>query len=146
MGERTKKKKLYSESTDGKYLPLIELIEKSESLFLTSLNEIRGEMEHELYSLPKFILHVQRKNAWIEEPEIQGKKLLDLLNFYFESSLDFIEKYVSYFIGINGEEKLNGFAVLEVNEEVDYVNMNYKYRFSMGGLSWSQSAKKCTYD
>jgi hypothetical protein len=146
ISDRAKRKKEYSDMTDGRYLPLVTLIENAESTFLASLNNVRGEMEHELYSLPKFILNVNGNRATLEEPTIQGRKLSNLLALFYENSLDLVEKSVAYFIGLNGERKFRDFYKLEVNEDYDYTKMRYKYRFSLGGLSWSSTAKRCTYD
>lgn len=141
------KKQQYSKTSDGRYLPLLNLIENANNDFLEQLNDIRGAIEHDLFSLPKFILHRDKPNSpWLEEPVLQGQVLSDKLSFYYEKSLEFIEKIMVYYIGINGERNLKGFLELHVDNEFDFPNMKYKYRFSLGGTPWSLTSKKCLYD
>jgi hypothetical protein len=141
------KKQQHSRASGGKYLPLLNLIENANVEFLTQLNDIRGAIEHDLFSLPKFILHRDEPSSpWLEEPLLQDRLLSDKLSFYYEKSLEFIEKMMAYFIGINGERNLNGFLELHVDNEFDFQNMKYKYRFSLGGTPWSLTSRKCFYD
>lgn len=141
------KKQQYSKTSDGRYLPLLNLIEKANNDFLERLNDIRGEIEHNLFSLPKFILHRDELNSrWLEEPVLQGQVLSNKLSFYYEKSLEFIEKIMVYYIGINGERNLKGLLELHVDNEFDFPNMKYKYGFSFGGTPWSLTSKKCLYD
>lgn len=141
------RKKQYLKSTDGKYLPLINLIEKANGEFLKPLNDIRGEIEHNLFTLSKFVFNRNAEGAvWLDEPTLQGETLSEKIKYYYEKSLEFIEKTMVYFIGINGEHRMPGFLELHVDDIFDYSNMNYKYRFSLGGTPWSFTSKRCMYD
>lgn len=140
------KKNQYLKSTDGKYLPLINLIERANTDFLSQLNEIRGSIEHELFSLAKFKLIREDTIATVTEPILQDMMLSEKLSFYYERTLEFIEKTMVYYIGINGEISKNGFLQLHVDDVHDYAKMNYKYTFSLAGTPWSLTSKRCSYD
>jgi len=140
------KKQQYIKKGDNKYLPLIDLIENANSGFLNQLNEIRGSIEHNLFSLDKFTLNRTENFATISEPDLQERPISKQLTFYYEKILEFIEKITVYYFGINGEINLPTFLELHIDDEFDFANLNYKYRFSLGGTPWSFTSKRCLYD
>lgn len=146
LAKLQEKKNQYLKSADCKYVPLIKLIEKANKEFLTQLNEIRGSIEHDLFSLAKFSLVREGSTATITEPNLQDLLLSEKLTFYYDKTLEFIEKLMVYYIGINGEINKNGFLELHVDEVHDYAEMKYKYTFSLAGTPWSLTSKKCNYD
>ncbi|RTL56142.1 MAG: hypothetical protein EKK37_16820 [Sphingobacteriales bacterium] len=140
------RKKLYLKKSDGKYLPLINLIEKANDNFLKQLTDLRGAIEHDLFSLEKFQLNRKDNIATISEPDLEGQLLSTKLKFFYENSLEFIEKMMVYYFGVNGEVNKNGFLQLYVDDVFDYSEMRWKYTFALGGTPWSFTSKKCLYD
>jgi hypothetical protein len=140
------KKKLYLKKSYGKYSPLLNLIEKAKTEFLNQLNEIRGAIEHDLFSLPKFSLHKNNNSATISEPDLQDQILSIKLKFFYEKILDFVEKMMCYYFGINGEIEKGGFLQFHVDDIFDYSEMRWKYTFALGGTPWSFTSRKCLYD
>lgn len=136
----------YLNSSDGRYKPLIDLIEKANKTFLKDFNIIRGEIEHKLFSIEKFKIEKSQDDTFVLEPMLGDKILSVKLEYFYENIMDFIEKIFVYFLGINAEIKYNGFLTLDINRDYNYPSLEYKYLFSFGGVKSAISVDKCLYD
>jgi len=141
-----KAKDKYLLKTDKRYLPIINLINKSRNSFLNEFKYLREEAQHEFFKLDRFKIQTVNDQIVVEEPIFKGLPLSTKISFYYENILDFIEKVLVYYFGINGELHLKGFAYLEFNPDYNYSKQHYKYTFALGGSSWSENAERCTYD
>ncbi len=141
-----KNKSHYTSTTDRRYLPIINFIDKARNSFLNEFKELREEAQHHFFRLDKFKIQNLNDQILVEEPILEGLPLSTKISFYYENILDFIEKVLVYYFGINGELHLSGFAYLEVSSDYDHSKQCYKYNFALGGTSWSENAKRCNYD
>jgi hypothetical protein len=144
--KREKRKQDYLARPDYKFAPLIDLVEKANELFIKDLFGLRNSFEHQAFYLDKFNLKPLKGAAEVHEPQLAGRMLSDKLSFYYEGTLDYIERIMVYYFGILGEEKMKGFLQLYEDPVFNYATMNYKFRFSMGGTPWSFTSKRCTYE
>ena len=136
----------YSKSKDPKYLPLLHVLEKANALFLNDLTNLRGDIEHQSFSIEKFELVISDTGATVRQPLLQGVMLSERITFFYEHLLQFIEKMMAYFIGINAERAIPGMTQLFVDDEFNYQQQRYKYTFTFGGVPWSMTARRCLYD
>lgn len=136
----------YAKSKDSKYLPLLNVLEKANVLFLNELTELRGGIEHKSFTIDPFELIRMDQGATVREPLLRGALLSEKITFFYEHLLDFIEKMMAYFIGINMERALPGMAQLCVDDQFDYSKQRYKYTFIFGGIPTSETARRCIYD
>jgi hypothetical protein len=130
---------------DLKYLVIIELIKRNRK-FLSEFNKIRGAIEHDGFKIDKFDL-IRTKNAqYVVEPILNNKYLSDSLKELYEALLEFIEKAVCYFLGINLK---SGYPMrLVVNPHPDFPNMVYRYEWKLmiAGLRTRFPTEDCTFD
>ncbi|WP_298390889.1 hypothetical protein [Hydrotalea sp.] len=97
----------YKSGQYAKYLPLLNVLKKARHDFLNEFSRTRGDIEHEDFALERFKLIQEATNATLQEPNFQGNKLSERINFYYEQILDLIEKLTVYFAAINCEAKNN---------------------------------------
>ena len=136
----------YSKSKDPKYLPLLRVLEKANVLFLNDLTKLRGDIEHQSFTIEKFELAITDTGATVRQPLLQGVILSEKITFFYEHLLQFIEKMMAYFIGINAERAIPGMTQLFVDDNFDYQQQRYKYSFTFGGVPSSLTARRCLYD
>ena len=86
-----------------------------------------------------------KRGAVVFEPLLKDKILSVKLEYFYENILEFIEKLVVYYLGINGERNKKGFLKLHVRRDFHYPDLKYKYVFSMGGIPWGFRTDKCDY-
>lgn len=140
------KKDSYLNSTNGKYSPLLAIIEKGNQTFLSELNYIRGKIEHSEFTIAPFNLESSIHGAEVFEPMLEDKIISVKLEYFYENILDFIEKLIAYYYGINGEINKNGFYQLHIRRGFNYPELKYKYLFALGGLPFAFPTEKCLYD
>jgi hypothetical protein len=142
-----KKKDQYSKLTYPKYLPLLNVIEKANQSFLLDLKNFRELYYHDSFSLDKFELQVcDTGEAYILEPILGGVPLSGKLTFFYENLLDFFEKMMVYYAGINAEDAIPEVLQLHVTDDYNYAEQRFKYTCSISGLPTSHSSKPCKYD
>jgi hypothetical protein len=139
-------KEQYSNSSDPRYLPLLEVLERANDLFLNDLTAIRGQFEHKSFAIPRFELVKAEQGASVRQPVVNGVILSEKVKFFYENILDFIERMMVYYIGINVERILPGMALLCVDDQFNYSQQRFKYSFSFAGTPTSETARRCLYD
>ena len=140
------KKQEYLQTSDGRYLALINLLEKAQNDFLRPFNKIRGDIEHSHFKINDFKLEETQHGAFILEPIFDDRNLSLSLQFFYENILDVIEKLIVYFLGKNMEYKKGSAISLYVRHEYNYPNMLYKYTIAIGGnVLLGTPADKCSY-
>lgn len=108
-----------------RFLPLFEIIEKARKEFLNEFNDVRAEIEHNNYSIPKFEINTENGN--FTEPSLHGRKLLiEELEYYYNSLLDLIENLIVYYFGIEAVSKNNNLA-LYFRKDYDFQKTVSKY-------------------
>lgn len=136
----------YYANTDGRYLPLLKLLNNANSDFLSSFNKIRGEIEHNQFFINPFQISKTEHRAFVVEPMLTDKPLSMQLEFYYNSILELIEKLLAYYLGINGEILKNGFLLLHIRTDFNYPETKSKYVFSLGGIPSAFPTIRCKYD
>lgn len=144
--KRIKLKEEYVRSTDGRYLPIIELLIKANDRFLVRLKEIRGAFEHKAFTLDAFQVAKSQDGYYIVEPTFEGAPLLMTVNRYYSNVFDLIEKMVAYFIGVNAERNHAGRFELQVGREVDYLNSKNRFIVAPAGAKMWYPTDRCLYD
>jgi len=126
-----------------RYALLFLLIENARKNFLTQFNATRDDFEHNLKKLNKYIT-IQNSKFFYKEPEINGKPLIEILSFYYENLLDFIEKIMAYYYGINARINKGNIYTLYIRLDYDYPKMKHKYIFM--GNNRPFPTEPCKYD
>lgn len=139
----------YMSRSDGRYSPVIKLLERANNDFLQDFNNVRGAVEHELFKLEPFeVVHTIPRT--LKEPQLGGANLSQTLTRFYESILDFIEKAPVYFYGINAEIKTNGGCLLHIRNEYNYSFPRgaFKYTLTMGtlGIVYGGETERCMYN
>jgi len=142
----TQLKEQYGKSKDPQYLPLLNVLEKANALFLNELTDLRGDIEHQSFAIDKFELIKQDGGATVQQPLLRGIILSEKVSFIYENLLHFIEKMMAYYIGLNIERLLPGVAQFCVDDQFDYSQQRYKYTFAFAGAPTSCTARLCLYD
>ena len=139
-------KEIYLAEPNHRYLPLINLTEKAQEEFLREFSKIRGDIEHNHFSLPDFPITIEENNGRVDEPDFCDNDLSTTISSFYNQLLEWIEKLVAYFLGINGE--LNKKILqLYVRRDYDYPQMIYKYVFSINGtIVMDTGSDKCNYE
>lgn len=135
----------YLRQSDGRYKPLVELLVKANRDFLSTLKEIRDDVEHDPFTVDAFTLEKAPDGYFVAEPILDGKLLSVTIDHHFNSVFDLIEKLIAYFIGINVERKHAGFE-LQVGREVDYLESEYRFIIAPAGATMWYPTDKCLYD
>jgi len=140
------RKEDYLNNSNGIFLSLINLLEKSQHNFLQSFNEIRGDIEHNQFIISDYKIENSNQDIIVIEPIFEGRILSETLKFYYENIFDLIEKLIAYFFGIKAEIK-SRILQLYVRHEWNYPEMLYKYTIAFGGnVLMGTPADKCLYD
>jgi hypothetical protein len=134
----------YLNKSDGKYKCIIDMMSKAKIDFLTEFNKIRGAIEHDQFTIDPFKLIKTAKGQYVIEPDINNKYLTVKLTEFYEALLEYVEKAVVYFIGVNGELKLH--LSLYIATSPDFPNLRYKYVFRLLNMPWGFETVKCKYD
>lgn len=141
------KKQEYLKTSNGFLIPLIALLEKAQKDFLKPFNVIRGDIEHNHFTIDDFKIETTQQGVFAIEPTFDGRNLSMTLEFYYNNILDLIEKLVAYFLGIKAETKNNSPFELYVRRQYDYPKMLYKYTIAVGGnIVLGTPADKCGYN
>lgn len=111
----------------NKYKFLVEIIENARKDFLSELNQIRADFEHQNLQIEDFRVQVLNDQTEVIEPILGGMNLLSKIEYFYEQTLDLIEILMAFFYGIQAYQKTNGFMTLFRRDEFDYSNKNYKY-------------------
>lgn len=115
-------------STVGhKYKFLIEIIENARKAFLSELNQIRADFEHQNLQVENFKVQAVNNQIEVFEPNLGNGNLLNKIENFYEQTLDLIEVLMAFFYGIQAYEATNGFMTLFRRDEFDYSNLHYKY-------------------
>ncbi len=139
-------KEQYSKSKDPRYLPILNVLEKANALFLNELTDLRGHIEHQSFAIDKFELIKQNGGATVQQPLLRGVILSEKISDIYHKLLHFIEKMMAYYIGLNIERLLPGVAQFCVDDQFDYSRQRYKYTFAFAGTPTSETARRCLYD
>ena len=116
-----------------RFLPLFEIIEKARKEFLNEFNDIRAEIEHNNFSIPKF--EINTKNGNFTEPSIHGSKsLIEELKYYYNCLLDLIENLIAYYFGIEAVYKNENLA-LYFRKDYDFQKTVLKYMIFPRGIT-----------
>ena len=101
-----------------RFLPLFDIIETARKEFLNEFNDVRAEIEHNNFSIPKF--EINTKNGDFAEPSIHGNaSLIEELEHYYNNLLDLIETLIAYYFGIEAVSNNNNFA-LYIRKDYDF--------------------------
>lgn len=108
-----------------KFIPLIHLIEDARNNFLTDFNQIRADIEHINFQVPKF--QINTEDGSFIEPSINGnQKLIQNLSFFYENLLEMMEKIIALFFAIVAISK-NPNLGLFIQTNFDYSKTISKY-------------------
>jgi hypothetical protein len=140
------RKKQYETSSKTIYKPLLNLIEKANSLFLMELKDVRGSYTHKSFTVDRFEVEIGGPQATAKEPDLGGAPLSAKVSFIYEGLLDFLEKMMAYYLGINAEIHLKGVVALCVNDDFNYAEQRYKYTLAIGGVGTSFTSRLCQFD
>lgn len=109
----------------GKFKPLIDLIKEGRNNFLTDFNQIRADIEHNNFKVPKF--NINTNNGNFVEPSINGQQtLIQELSFYYENLLELLENIIAYFFAVIAIAK-NPNQGLFIRTDYDYTKTISKY-------------------
>lgn len=135
----------YLRQSDGRYKPLVQLLIKANRDFLSTLKEIRDDVEHDPFTVDAFTLEKAPDGYFVAEPILDGKLLSETIEHHFNRVFDLIEKLIAYFIGINVERKHTRLE-LHVGREVDYLNSKNRFIIAPTGARMWYPTDKCLYD
>jgi hypothetical protein len=142
----TQLKEQYAKSKNPRYLPLLNILEKANDLFLNELTDLRGDIEHQSFAIDKFNLVKLDGGASVEQPLLRGVILSEKTTTFYENLLHFIEKMMAYYIGLNIERLLPGVVQFCVDDQFNYSQQRYQYTFAVGGAPTSATARRCLFD
>ncbi len=137
----------YSQNQSGqyaKYQPLLNVLQKARLNFLNDFSKTRGDIEHEDFEIERFKLIQEGNTATLQEPNFQGNKLSERIDFYYNQILDLIEKLTVYFAGINCEAK-NNFYQLYVATNPDFPKLIYRYHYRIMGMPFVFETIRCDF-
>lgn len=138
------RKDQYLSNSDGRYLPIIYLIQKQKNELLNDFNDIRNAIEHNQFSIDEFKLILIPSGQYLLEPQLNNKDLSVKLTEYYDGILDFIEKSVVYFIGVHGDMKPH--LKLYRSVKPNFKELRYKYIFRILEMNWGWETIRCNYD
>ncbi len=123
-----KNKKILIEKDELKrYDYLFNLIEKSRNEFLTEFNQIRADIEHQNFTIPNFIIDYKKGKILFKQPKLRERNLIELLEHFYSSLFDFIEKTMIYYLGINAYLRWNGRMTLYKRKNYNFKELKFKY-------------------
>jgi hypothetical protein len=111
----------------NKYKFLIEIIEEARKDFLSEFIQARADFEHQNLQVEDFKVEMVNSQIKVIEPSLSNTNLLSKIEYYYESTLDFVEVLMVFFYGIQAYKRTNGFMTLFKRDEFDYSNLHYKY-------------------
>lgn len=124
--ERNKDKFLKME-TEVSYKILFKIIQDARKEFLTDFNQIRADFEHRNIQIPKFQVKVNNDKVEIIEPMFDKHKLIDVIEFFYNRMLDFIELLMAFYLGIQSYKRTKGFMTLYKRKTFDQTQLIYEY-------------------
>ncbi|GHT38836.1 hypothetical protein FACS189437_00620 [Bacteroidia bacterium] len=124
-----KQKETYNtqDSKDRKYSYIFEIIENARNMFLKQFTNIRNDIEHHNFIIPNYLLNIENGIIIFEEPTLEGKRLVQLVGFYYNYICELIELVMVYYYGINSY--CNSYGLLCTYETNEYDYKALKYRF-----------------
>jgi len=113
-----------------RYKCLFDILEYSRNNFLSSFNQIRAEIEHDSFEIPRFKISFLNKNVLFEQPMLKERALMAQLDFYYNSIFDFIESIIAHYMGINAYINHKGLLTLYQRKTFNYKELKYKFLIS----------------
>ncbi len=127
---KTNKLKFLAKDKLKRYEYLFDMIEYSRKNFLTTFNQIRADIEHDHFIIPRFKISFLNQNILFEQPMLKERVIMSQIDYYYNSILDFIENIIAYYMGINANINWKGFMTLYQRKTFDYKELKYKFIIS----------------
>ena len=134
-----------SKDSTKRYVPIFNLVREARLKLLNGFKGQRDDVEHDPFMLDKYSLQETQNGIIVHQPVIDGKPLMETLEFYYEGLLDFIEKCMAYFYGINCLAQRHLYK-LYVRKDYSYPELLFKYNMHVGDVSHGYEASPSLYD
>ena len=110
-----------------RYECIFEIIEDGRAQFLSRFNNIRARIEHDDLILNYSRIELINDEIRIFEPLLDNSAMYELVELFYENILNFIEKVMAYFYGINAYINWNKSMNLFKREELDFDKNLFEY-------------------
>jgi len=110
-----------------RYESLFNFIHKARENFLSEFNCIRAEIEHNMLTFNSYQIGILNNKIIIKEPLIKEKPMYAIINSFYDNILNFIEKIMIFYYGINAVINWDGLMNLFEQKTVDYESGKYRY-------------------
>lgn len=127
---KTNKLKFLEKDKLKRYEYLFDIVEYSRNNFLSTFNQIRADIEHDHFEIPRFKISFLNKSVIFEQPMLKEREIMSQLDFYYNSIFDFIENIIAHYMGINAYINWNGLLTLYQSKTYDYKELKYKFLIS----------------
>lgn len=115
-----KNRKMFLEKDPNKrYAYLFELVEQVRKGILIEFNQIRAEIEHNNFSVSRFVISTKNDVIVIKEPVLLNGLLIDKLRLYYDDILRFLEILFVFYYGIKAYFQWKGMMVLYQRKQFD---------------------------
>ncbi|MGX5687407.1 hypothetical protein [Arcticibacter tournemirensis] len=115
------------------YKKIVDIAKDAQHDFKKDFMDLRNSFEH-LYAplIEPFQITVDRGQIRIIEPSYNSTNIFELVEKYYERTLDLIEDMAAYFFGINACVMSKGYMTLfKRKNEVDPSNFKYRYTITL---------------
>ena len=102
-----------------RYEKLFEIVEDARAGFLNEFNQIRAEIEHNNFTINRFVIEILNGEIKVIEPCLGNDLLINKINFYYHQILRTIELLLVWFYGIQSYIKWKQFLVLYQRKSFD---------------------------
>jgi hypothetical protein len=113
--------------TEISYEILFRIIEDARQEFLNNFIQIRADFEHKNLQIPKFQVSDKNNKTEIIEPMFGKERLIEVIEFFYNRTLNFIEDLMVFYLGIQAYKRTRGFMTLYKRKQFDHTKLIYEY-------------------